>query len=199
MALAICPLLLATLNMDGFSIEFGFTPKVAEKISKIGVAIAEAGLHSEFVGQPNEPHVTLAAFDPKTDFAKIKQVTAEFAQSLEPFDITFTSIAQFATAQNVVYLSPLMTADLMEMYQRYQEMLGKAALEPGFYYRPGSWIPHTTITMKGPKADLGATVEIVRKAPVFNRPMRIDHIKIVWYSPFELLQQFDLEEVESGK
>lgn len=178
--------------MDGYSIEFGFAPKAVAKISKIGVAIAEAGLHSEFVGQTNEPHITLAAFDPKTNLEKLKQVTAEFSQSIGPFDVTFTSISQFATAQNVVYLAPILTADLMGKYQSYQDQLAQAGLEPGFYYRPGSWIPHTTITMKGPKADLGPTVEIVRKAKVFNVPMRLDHINLVWYSPFELIEKYSL-------
>ncbi len=181
--------------MDGYSIEFGFAPKAAAKISKIGVAIADAGLHSEFIDQPNEPHITLAAFDPKTNLEKLKQVTAGYAQSTKPFDVTFTSISQFATAQNVVYLAPILTADLMALYQSFQNCLAEAELEPGFYYRPGSWIPHTTITMKGPKADLGPTVEIVRKAKVFNLPMRLDHINIVQYAPFEFIERYELQDV----
>ena len=188
------PLPLAPILMDGYSVELGFAEDAAAKISRIGVVIAEAGLHSEFVGQANNPHITLAAFDPKVDVTKVEDVIEEFAQSLPPFEVVFTSISQFATAQNVVYLAPLMTVEMMEMYQRLHHLLAREGLEPGFYYRPGSWIPHTTITMKGPKTDLGATVAIVRKAPVFNRPMRIDHINLVSYPEFSITQRFELNE-----
>ncbi|MEM8859519.1 MAG: 2'-5' RNA ligase family protein [Chloroflexota bacterium] len=178
--------------MDGYAVELGFEPKAAQKIRKIQTDLAAAGLHSEFTELQNQPHITLTAFHPKIDKEKLQAVTAAFSQSIAPFDVTFTSIAQFATAQNVVYLAPLTTMTMMEMYQAFQDQLSQADLEPGFYYRPGSWIPHTTITMKGPKADLGPTVDLIRKAPVFNRPMTIDRINLVWYAPFNLIQTFPL-------
>lgn len=180
--------------MDGYAIELGFAPKASAKISKIGVAIAAAGLHSEFLGDENKPHLTLASFESKVDVETLSTVTVAFARTLSPFDIAFTSLAQFATSQNTIYLAPLVTTNLMDMYQNFQVRLAAAELEPGFYHRPGSWVPHTTITMKGPKAELGPTMEIVRKAPVFNRPMRLDHINLVWYSPFKLIKRFELQE-----
>ena len=179
--------------MDGYAIELGFAPKASAKIAKIGLNVAAAGLHYEYVDDGNKPHLTLAAFESTVDADRLAAVTAEFARTLAPFDITFTSIAQFATAQNVIYLAPLITADLFAIYQAFQDVLAAAQLEPGYYHRPGSWVPHTTITMKGPKADLGPTMEIVRKAPVFNRPMRLDHINLVWYPPFKFIDRFELQ------
>ena len=88
--------------MDGYAVELGFEPKAAGKIRKIQANLAAAGLHSEFATLENKPHITLAAFDPKIDPEKLKEVTSAFAKSRPQFDVTFTSIAQFATAQNVV-------------------------------------------------------------------------------------------------
>lgn len=179
--------------MDGYSIELGFEPKAAGKIRKIQTDLAAAGLHSEFANLENKPHITLAAFDTKADPEKLQAVAATFAQSVTQFDVTFTSIAQFATAQNVVYLAPLVTVSMMQMYQTFHEQLKRSDLEPGFYYRPGSWTPHTTITMKGPKGDLGPTADLIRKAPVFNRPMRVDHMSLVWYAPFKLIEAYSFQ------
>lgn len=180
--------------MDGFAVELGFGQKAEAKLNKIGVAIANAGLHSEFVHDENKPHITLATVHSKSDPEKIREVTAEFARTLAPFNITFHSVAQFATSQNAIYLAPLLSDNMLNMYQRFHDSLTAAGLETGFYYRRGTWTPHTTITMKGPSQDIGPTVQIVRKAPVFNIPLAISTLKVVWYAPFKLIEQFPLSD-----
>lgn len=185
-------MLLAPLPMDGYAIELGFGPKAEAKLSKIGVTIANAGLHSEFVHDENKPHITLATIHSKSDPDEIKKVTAKFAQTLAPFDVTFHSVAQFATSQNAIYLAPLLTGTMLSMYQRFHDSLTTAGLETGFYYRRGAWTPHTTITMKGPSQDIGKSIQIVRQASVFNIPLPISTIKVVWYAPFKLINQFPL-------
>ena len=182
--------------MEGYSVELGFSPKAEAKLRKIGVAITERGLHSEFVSSENKPHITLSAFDKKVDVEQLRSITAGFATCLSPFDVTFHSVAQFITSQNVIYLAPLMTADLFNLYRQFYDRLTEAGLEPGFYYRPAAWTPHTTVTMKGPTGEIAETMAIVRKAPVFNIPMRISSINISRYSPFNLIDHFPLSTVQ---
>lgn len=178
--------------MDTYAIELGFNPKAEAKLCKIGLAIEKAGLHAEFAHDDNKPHMTLATLNPKSEPAKLSQITANFAKTLAPFDVTFHSVAQFATAQNIIYLAPIMTADIWNMYQRFHILLKSAGLESGFYHRPNAWTPHTTITMKGPSKDVAETMQIVRRVSVFNIPMPISTIKVVWYAPFKLIDQFSL-------
>ncbi|MFT5193809.1 MAG: 2'-5' RNA ligase [Cellvibrionaceae bacterium] len=179
--------------MDGYSVELGFDKKAEAKLIKVGIAVAKAGLHAEFLNDANVPHLTLAALHSKSDPEKLSEVVSHFAKTVPPFHITFHSVAQFIASQNVVYLAPLMTADLFSMYQRCHTELTTAGLETGFYHRAKSWTPHTTITMKGPSQDVAETMQIVRKSPVFNIPMPITSIKVVWYAPFKLIDQFELK------
>jgi 2'-5' RNA ligase len=103
------------------------------------------------------PHVTLlSSIDMKVGMAT--RILRDVAARTPPITLTFESIASFLSPQGVVYLSPVITADLLAI-QRNVALAAAAAgvvIEP--YYQPGRWSPHCTLARPLSSAEVGRAI-----------------------------------------
>jgi 2'-5' RNA ligase len=90
------------------------------------------------------PHITLLS---STEMAaKVATcILRNVAAHTRPIALTFESIAAFLSPQGVVYLSPMVTLDLLEIQRRVVVETAAAGVVIGAYYQPGRWSPHCTL------------------------------------------------------
>ena len=104
------------------------------------------------------PHLSLAVFD-SVDTSRLIDVVRSFAESTQAFNIRLASIAIFPGADNVVFLAPVVTTELLTLHQRFHNKLNAAGLSGDPHYLPGAWVPHCTITME---EQLPRTLETIK-------------------------------------
>jgi 2'-5' RNA ligase len=151
----------------------------ADATAAISEFWSKAGIESEV-----PPHLTLATYE-KTDNAgrnSILAVAKDFAASFEGPLLRFANVGIFPAKDNtVLFLAPIVTAQLLEFHKGFHELSDKQELKGIEYYKPGQWIPHCTLDERPGSQDAGAMM-----APVFSHlkdvlpiSARLDSIEVL--------------------
>ncbi|RKZ08780.1 hypothetical protein DRQ25_08225 [Candidatus Fermentibacteria bacterium] len=145
------------------------------------------GLSSPLLRSGGKPHLTLAIWE-DLDPEFILDDLADFAKTHRVFPVTFSSIATFGPESGTVFLGPVFTPSLIivhdQLYRIFKEMKD---FSEG-HYRPGSWVPHCSLTLGLPPADLPEAINTCME--IINLPIR------GWIREIGLLT-FDRESVHS--
>jgi len=64
--------------------------------------------------------------------------------------LALSSVGAFLRPQHVVFLAPVVTAELLALHATVCERLAIADVATSPLYAPGAWVPHCTIAMKFP-------------------------------------------------
>lgn len=137
----------------GYAVELFLEDPAAEAIRKL------FNLTESLMAQIGaSPHVSLAVFD-SVDTSTLIDVVHSFAEDTSEFNIRLSSIGIFPGKENVVFLAPVITIELLALHQRFHDRLNAAELISDPYYLPGAWVPHCTITME---EQLPCTLETIR-------------------------------------
>lgn len=136
------------------------------------------------------PHVSLAVFE-GVDISKLIEVVASFAEDTAAFNIRFSSIGIFPGEENIVFLAPVMTIDLLMLHERFHDRLNATGLTSDPYYLPGTWVPHCTITME---EQLPRTLETIRSIhqETVLKEYPVSDIHVVEFRPVVSLASFKL-------
>jgi 2'-5' RNA ligase len=132
-----------------------FDQDLADRVRALWRALAAIGAGGfEPDGGP-VPHVSLALYDDEqeVDEAAAGRLVARFAARCAATGIAFASLGVFPTAENVLFLAPVVTPTLLDLHATYH---GMAAEDLGAtcraHYLPERWVPHCTLAMQGPMA-----------------------------------------------
>lgn len=112
------------------------------------------------LGQPSlselgaRPHVSLAVYGDGLDTSGFPGRLLEFARSIDPFDFVLSSLGTFAGREGVVFLAPVVTQRLLEVHARFHEVFSKHDNAGMGYYLPGNWVPHCTVAIDLPAAEV---------------------------------------------
>jgi len=116
------------------------------------------GLSSPLLRSGGKPHLTLAIWE-NLDPDFILDDIADFAKTHRVFPVTFSSIATFGPESGTVFLGPVFTPPLIivhdQLYRIFREVKD---ISEGFY-RPGSWVPHCSLTLGLPPEDLTRAID----------------------------------------
>ncbi|MBI5091639.1 MAG: 2'-5' RNA ligase family protein, partial [Candidatus Hydrogenedentes bacterium] len=114
--------------------------KLRETISAIGSVMADIGA---------TPHVSLAVFD-DVDVNSLVSVVADFVMRTPKIVLQFSSVGMFPGRENVLFLAPVVTRDLLVIHAGLHQDLAELGLFADANYRPGKWVPHCTLSMEQP-------------------------------------------------
>ncbi len=139
------------------------------------------------------PHVTLADSD-HVDLHALEAATATFAASTLPFRLTLSSVGLFSTAEGVLFFGVTVSRALLEMHAEYSRIFSYHARQPNAYYRLGAWVPHVTLAMGLPEAQVSEALAIVRRVPlpIHGSVPELSLVRVPDDGPVETLGVFQL-------
>ena len=118
----------------------------------------DAGFTSMIYEGDNRPHLSLMVLD--TQDGTLERAAERFAASSRPAAVTFASVGSFG--EDVIYLSPEPTAELLEMNRRLTQELGPLAALADRHYLPGEYRPHMTAAFKIPEGEFARAMRVVK-------------------------------------
>ncbi len=91
-----------------YAVELYFDPRIEQHVRDLRAQLAAQGI-SLPAGDPAErPHISLAVL-PHPDPDALLGVAREYAQECAHFDFQLSAIGAFPSAENVLFLSPLLS------------------------------------------------------------------------------------------
>jgi hypothetical protein len=173
-----------------FAIILYFDPAAEARVRSLWQALADQGISSIMSKMGIRPHISLAAaesLDPDRACADLSKL----AQHSTPILTALSAVGTFSAGQGVVYLAPVVTAEMIELHGALNARLEQAGLVLYDYYRPAVWIPHCTTAINLLPDEIGVAVQVCRAADVFG-PARLAHIALVEYMPIREICVFPL-------
>ncbi|MCP4140071.1 MAG: 2'-5' RNA ligase family protein [Chloroflexi bacterium] len=146
----------------GYAVEFYFDSQTEKSVLNLRHILAEQGISSTLGNLKDRPHISLAVFS-DVDCDNLIELTKVFSNHSEPFNFQLGAISTFLTDENVLYLSPIPTRQLLDCHLRFHTQLEKDKLIPSKYYLPTNWMPHCTVEMNIPNEQFARAVEICKK------------------------------------
>ncbi len=94
-----------------YAIELVFDEESQKVINNLRAKLSENGVHDEAV---KLNHVSIG--DYKTgNIDELKNRVIEFSKTIKPFGIALVSVGTFMTKENVIFLEPVITRELIDV------------------------------------------------------------------------------------
>lgn len=178
----------------GFAVELHIDEVNAAPIVALSDAIYARCGGLSLTGMGAHPHISLTVFTELADPAPGDALLAEFAAVTPPIPVTFSAIGVFSGTQGVVYLAPVVTAELLALHRRFHERLAALAIPSNAYYLPGNWIPHCTVGFELPAEQIGQAVALCQQAHVFHAAT-LTTIRLIEFRPVRPIFTYHLQGV----
>lgn len=177
----------------GFAIELHVDETNAAPISALSDAIYAQCGGASLTGMGGHPHLSLTIFA-QLDPAPVEALLAEFAATTPPIPVTFSAVGVFPTSQGVVYLAPVVTAELLALHARFHARFATLATPSNAYYLPGHWMPHCTVGFELPADKIGQAVTLCQQANVFQA-VTLTTIRLIEFRPVRPIFTYHLQGV----
>ncbi len=152
--------------------------KIRKAVTSTGVRAEKGGLY---------PHISLAVIK-SLKWDGIATAAESLAAETPPLKLKFSSIGIFPGTNNIVFLAPVVSKELLGMHGLLHGILRSRRLRSKSEYLPGEWVPHCTISRE---KGLGFLRILMRKR-IF-RPFHFDQIQIFRTLPsVKLISSFNL-------
>ncbi|KAF0112266.1 MAG: hypothetical protein FD147_327 [Chloroflexi bacterium] len=176
---------------QGYAIELYFDPQMEERVLAFRESIYKLGIDPVLGKMGDKPHVSLAVFS-KAEPENLKQVAFAFSQRLKRFPVQLDAIGTFPTIDNVLFLTPIPTVQLLKTHEDFHRMLKKVNLNPSPYYLPNRWVPHCTLEFNLPDEQLNLAVHLCKQ---HFTPIRgwFAELGVIAFRPIEYLVEYPLQ------
>ncbi|OPL18517.1 MAG: hypothetical protein AVO35_04085 [Candidatus Aegiribacteria sp. MLS_C] len=104
------------------------------------------GFSSPLLRSGGKPHLTLAIWE-DLDPDLILDDLRDFAKTHRAFPVTFSTVATFGRESGTVFLGPVFTPSLLIVHEQLYRIFGAVKDLSAGLYRPGSWVPHCSLTI----------------------------------------------------
>lgn len=177
----------------GFAVELHFDPQAEMRVRSLWDELARQGIRSPLPQIGSRPHISVAVFD-RIDPTRVRPELEELASTLSPLPLTLDAVGAFPAKDGVVFLTPVVTPELLELHQSVHARLDALGLRALEHYRPGRWVPHCTVAIDLPREQVIPALEICRCSRVFGSLM-LAEIGLVEYRPVRPIYSFPLREL----
>ena len=171
-----------------YAIELIFDDNSQKEINELRKKLIENGVHDEAV---KLNHVSIG--DYKTDNIEVlKNRVTEFSKTIKPFDLSLVSVGTFMTKENVIFLEPIITDELIDVHKRFIEYMKDFDGELNQYYDINKWMPHCTISIRLTDKELFKGIELLKEIIKLPIKVTIDRIDIINY-PLNQIMMLDIK------
>lgn len=135
--------------------------------SEAAVRRVQQAIHSAGVERPPgpvdaRPHISLTVTEGAS--AALEPAVRAFARRTPPLPVRLSVVASFPGEQNVLFLAPTPDKTLLTLHRSFHVALHSAEVGSRPHYRPGAWVPHCTLAMNMPEAQLPRAFAVARAA-----------------------------------
>lgn len=125
--------------------------------------IEDARLPSHMLKMNFPPHLSIMVCE-DTNVQGLRAALPEFIRTHPPLTVSFHSLGVFGGGEGVIYLAPTVDSALLDFHAELWRILERYTLSPHDYYRPEAWVPHVTLDINVPAAQVGAIVNVLSGA-----------------------------------
>lgn len=137
------------------ALEMHFDREGEERVRSWTAVRSRVGKGSESV-----PHVSLLVAE-NIDLLAAKPRLDRFAAATRQFNLRLSAVGIFPGNPPVVFLTPQVTRELLVLHEHFLADFAPMVSGIWDYYLPGNWIPHCTLDLAAPPADLsGLPIEV---------------------------------------
>ena len=172
-----------------YAIELVFDDESQIIINNLRKTLQENGVHDEAV---KLNHVSIG--DYKTDnIEELKEKVVEFSKMIKPFELTLSSVGTFMTKENVIFLEPVMTEELLNVHKKFIKFMAgfDGILNP--YYDIDKWMPHCTISIRLSDEELYKAIKVLKESIKLPIVVKVEKIDLINY-PFNQILITDINE-----
>jgi len=161
------------------ALEIYFDPVAERRLRTLWAALDEVrvpnlGTHTH--GR-HRPHVSIAVADELQPDAVAKALTGLHVPP--PLALSFQHVGQFPGG--VLWLGPAPTAELLALHVRVLDRLDEAGIDVWDLYRPGTWVPHCTLSMTARRETVARAVpvccDVLPLAVTLSTAAVVDHTR----------------------
>ena len=170
-----------------YAIELVFDDESQKIINNLRKILQENGVHDEAV---KLNHVSIG--DYKTDnLEELKAKVIEFSKMIKPFELTLSSVGTFMTKENVIFLEPVMTEELLNVHKKFIKFMEgfDGVLNP--YYDINKWMPHCTISIRLSDEELYKAIKVLKESIKLPIVVKVEKIDLINY-PFNQILITDI-------
>ncbi|WP_412540104.1 2'-5' RNA ligase family protein [Longispora sp. K20-0274] len=138
------------------AVELYLDPVAERRIRALWDALEEAGVPTlrDLTHGKHRPHVSLFGAD-RLDGPAVAAALAGL-DAAPPLRVRLDHLGQFVG--RVLWLGPVPTPELIGHHAAVHARLSAAGIVGNDNYRPGSWVPHCTLSMRAPRAAMPAAL-----------------------------------------
>jgi 2'-5' RNA ligase len=162
---------------SGFAVELFFDPSGDAAVRRVWSELGGPVLASATA----RPHITLAVYG-RVEPEPFAAALADWAAAADPLDLRLASVGVFPGEARVIFLAPVVTAELLDLHNGFHAAFEGEGEEPWSHYRPGEWVPHCTLAMEIDPAALHRALDVAREAPL-PIPVRLSAVGLVEFRP----------------
>jgi len=129
----------------GYAIEMFFDSASEARIRLLWAALASPGAYAMANGD-SRPHISLAVAD-SVDVPAARLLLEDFARGIMAFPLSMESLGFFLSKEQVAFLAPKATPELLALHARFFEQFSSVASGISQIYSPSTWVPHCTLAM----------------------------------------------------
>lgn len=120
---------------------------------------------------------------------ELKERVIEFSKTLKPFKLTLISVGTFMTNENVIFLEPVMTEELIDIHRRFTEFMRDFDGELNKYYDIDKWMPHATIAIRLQDEELIKGLKVLKSTIKLPIVVNVDRIDIINYPSNQIMMK----------
>ena len=175
----------------GYAVLLYFDERTEQSILDLRRALTQQGVTSTLQQTGDRPHISLAGFSEDIDCDVLISLVQEYVNSVQPFDVHLSSIGIFPTSENILFLSPAPTLQLLTHHKEFHDRLAKANLVSSLYYIPENWTPHCTLEINIPYTQLPMAIEYCGKnfKPIQGQ---FQEMGVIEFFPIKSLRKWNL-------
>jgi 2'-5' RNA ligase len=171
-----------------YAVELYFDAEQTGRITALTEVVYQTCGGADLIGVGFRPHISLAGYE-QIDEQALATVLEQLAKRSPPLPIKLDAIGVFPTSQGVVYLAPVVTAQLLLLHADYSAQADATGHLSHPYYRPGAWIPHCTVAHDLAPEQVGEAVRLCLQSRVFGSG-RLVETAIIEHRPVRTLARF---------
>lgn len=176
---------------EGFAVELYFDQQTEHELRGFREKVYASGVTPVIGNLGDRPHVSLAVFS-EIDIPCLKDLVNGFAARLPAFTVALAAIGTFPTPDNVLFLSPVPTLQLLHIHEEFHQQLNCAHLRSSSYYHPGKWVPHCTVELDLPDEQFPLALKAAQR--FFSTVEgKFASLGIVSFRPIEYLAEYQLQ------
>ena len=163
------------------AIQLLFSDKNQVTINKIRKILMDNGVHDEAV--PIN-HISLADIEiEENQITLVKSILKEFSQNHKSLNLVLSSVGSFMSKENVLFLTPTMTDDLMKYNDELIDLLLKNNITCNKYYTKNNWQPHCTISIRLTDDELFSGFKALKENNILPLKVNANAIDLLCYDP----------------